>query len=271
MVLLLHSLALLSYLLAGVFVAASFAHERTLVPRLSETLLAVGVLVHATALFAFSTAFDELPLVGLAPSFSTLAFLVAVFLLFVTLRGEARPVRLVLMPFIALLLAIALVLGVAPAGEPLAFRGVWFSFHVVLAFIGYAGFAISAGAGVCYLLQFRELKGRHFGRVFRFFPDLPTLDRLGRSGVFVAFPALTLAIGLGWAWAVRFDHDLSAQEPKVAWAMLTWALLAAALLARRGHTEAAKRGAMLSAIGFGVVVATYVVLRLGLGSGRVFL
>jgi HemX protein len=270
MVLLLHSLALLSYLLAAGVVAVSFAADRLAVPRLSEALLATGVLVHAVALFAFLSVFDELPLVGLAPSLSTLAFLIGALLLFATIHGDARPLRLLLVPFVAVLLATALLLGIVPAGEPLAFGGVWFAFHVVLAFVGYAGFALAAGAGAGYLLQFRQLKGRHFGRVFRFFPDLPTLDRLGRAGTLIGFPALTLAIVLGWAWTVRFRQTLAMAEPKVAWAVLTWALLAAMLLARRGSgTE--KRGALLSVVGFAVVVVTFIVLRLGLVEGRLFL
>jgi HemX protein len=270
MVLLLHTLALGSYLAAGGIVFASFAADRAQIPRSGAALLAVGVLLHAAALFAFSVTFDELPLIGLAPSLTTLAFLIAAFLLIATPTGEARPVALVVVPLVALLLAISLLLGLRPAGEPLAFRGVWFAFHVVLAFIGYAGFAIAAGAGFCYLLQFRQLKSKRFGRAFRFFPALPTLDGLARRGVAIGFPALTLAIALGWAWAASFREAL-AIDGKVAWAVLTWALLGAVLLVRRGDASAGRRGALLSVVGFAIVVAAYLLIRVGSGAGRVFL
>jgi HemX protein len=271
MVLLLHTLALLSYLLAGGVVAVTFATDRVTVPRASAALLAGGVGIHALALAAFVVRFAELPLVGLAPSFSTLAFLIGGFLLVATVAGEGRPVGLVLIPLIGVLLGAALVLGIAPAGEPLAFRGVWFAFHVVLAFIGYAGFAVAFAAGLCYLLQFRQLKGRHFGRVFRFFPALPTLDRLGRWGVLIGFPALTAALLLGWAWTARFRQTLAFTDPKIGWAVFTWLLLGSVLLARRGGAAGERRGAALSVVGFGLVVIAYLVLRLGLAGGRVFL
>jgi ABC-type transport system involved in cytochrome c biogenesis permease subunit len=107
--------------------------------------------------------------------------------------------------------------------------------------------------------------------VFRFFPALPTLDRLGRWGVVIGFAALTLAILLGWAWTARFRNTLEMQDPKVAWAVLTWLLLGAALVARRSGAGRERRGALLAVIGFGVVLATYLVLRLGLVAGGAFL
>jgi HemX protein len=271
MVLLLHSLALLTYLLAGGIVAVTFARDRGTAPRGSVALLAAAVIAHGLALAAFTIGFDELPLVGLAPSLSTLTFLIGAFLLATAAADEARPVALVLIPLIALLLGAALALGIAPAGEPLAFRGIWFSFHVVLAFIGYAGFALAFAAGLCYLLQFRELKSRHFGRVFRFFPSLPTLDRLGRLAVLIGFPALSLAIVLGWAWTVRFRSTFAMTDPKIGWAVLTWLLLGAVLAARAGGAGRERLGALLSVVGFGIVVLTYVVIRVGLPGGRVFL
>ena len=264
--------ALVLYVGASGMLAASFAGGRVAAPRSGALLIAAAVVLHGIGLAAFTANHAELPLVGLAPSLCTLAFLIALVLFATTITNESKPVAIVLVPLIAVLLAIALILGIAPAGQPLAFRGVWFSLHVLLAFVGYAGRAIAFGAGVLYLLQFRELKAKRLGRVFRFFPSLPVLDKLGRRGITVGFPALTLALVLGWAWTVRFQRTLATENPQVIWGIVTWLVFVALLsvrLSRRPDTE--RRAAFASVIGFIVVVACYMVLRLFMAGEQAFL
>jgi HemX protein len=264
--------ALVLYLGVSALLAASFAGGRVPAPRAGAVLTAGAVLLHGVGLAVFTATHAELPLVGLAPSLCTLAFLIAIFLIASTIASESRSVGLVLVPLIAVLLAIALLLGIEPTGQPLAFRGVWFTLHVVLAFIGYAGLAIAFGAGVLYLLQFRELKDKRLGRVFRFFPSLPVLDTLGRRGVAIGFPALTLALVLGWAWTVRFQRSLATENPQVIWGIITWitfVVLLAVRFSRRPGTE--RRAAFANMLGFVFVVMCYVLLRIFMAGEQVFL
>jgi ABC-type transport system involved in cytochrome c biogenesis permease subunit len=267
----LHGLSLLSYLGAGVLVASSLAGGRTSVPRAGAFLIGAGVLLHALALGLFVQRFTELPLVGLAASFSTLAFLIGVCLLATAILREGRPLALVLIPLITLLLAIALTLGIAPGGAPSPFRGLWFVAHVVLALVGYACFALAFAAGLLYLLQFRALKGKNFGRAFRFLPPLETLDRMRQRILLIGLPALTFALLLGWAWTMRFRNSLATQDPQVIWGVFTWIILVAALSARAGGAGAERRAALASVAGFIFVVAAYVLLRISMADGRAFL
>jgi HemX protein len=272
MVTIIFAIALVLYLGASGSLAASFADGRGL-PRRTGTAMGMGaVALHGVGLVLFTLRYSEPPLVGLAPSLTTLAFLIAVFLLVVTMTQESRPVGLVIVPLIAVLLAVALVLGIAPSGQPVAFRGLWFSLHVLLAFVGYAGLAIAFAAGLLYLLQFRELKDKRLGRIFRFFPSLPTLDAVGRRGLAIGFPALTLALLLGWAWTVRFHRTFAVTDPQVIWGVLTWLAFAVATAVRlRGRANPERSAAMASVVGFIVVVAAYLVLRTLMAGGRVFL
>jgi HemX protein len=241
-------------------------------PRTGAAMTGGAVILHGLGLVAFTAVYAELPLVGLAPSLCTLAFLIAVFLFTATVATDSRPVGLVLVPLVAVLLAVALVLGIAPTGQPMAFSGIWFYLHVLLAFVGYAGLAIAFAAGLLYLLQFRELKDKRLGRIFRFFPSLPVLDRLGRHGLLVGFPALTLSLMLGWAWTVRFQRTLAAGDPQVIWGVVTWLVFAAVIATRKVSGPSTEwRAALGSVIGFVVVVVSYLVLRVFMAGGRVFL
>lgn len=271
MVTILHILALILYLVAAGLLAGSLAGARSGAPRSGAGVVGAGVVAHGAALMAFAVVFGELPLVGLAPSLSVLGFLIGAFLLAAAVLQDARTLGLMLAPLVALLVGAALVLGIAPAGEPLAFRGPWFYLHAVLAFAGYAGLAVAFAAGLAYLLQFRELKGKRFGRIFRFFPALDTMDVVGRLGLAIGFPALSLGLGLGWAWTIRFQHSLALRDPKVIWGALTWLIFVAALAARSSGAGRNRRGAVVCVVGFLLVVFTYVALRLSEVGGGGFL
>jgi ABC-type uncharacterized transport system permease subunit len=271
MVALLHILALVLYAAVAGVLLRSLLKGREGTTRAGAVLAVMAVVVHFVALGGYVLVHGDLPLVGLGPSLSTLAFLVGVFLVPATLlRRQVGPVGLVLAPLAVLLLVVAVAVGVVPAGEPLAFRGVWFTAHVVLAFLADACLAAAFAAGLLYLIQFRELKAKNFGKWFRFLPPLETLDQVGRVALAVGFPAFTLAIGLGWAWTVRFRHSLATTDPQVVWGMLTWAVFVVALLARRGHPSRRRRAALASVIGFAVVVVAYLLLRLSVADGRLF-
>lgn len=263
MIPLLHAVALTLYLGAATLLATSLAREDTRLPPIANLVTAAALVVHAAALVSYWMLWGELPLVGLGPSLSVLALLVGLGSVGVATLGRTGPLGLVLVPLVAGLVGIALAVGMEPSGEPMAFRGVWFTLHVLLALIAYAGLTVAFASGLMYLLQFRELKSKRFGAVFRFFPPLDTLDRTGRVALIVGLPSLTLALGVGWAWAERFQYPLVAVNPQILWGVLTWILLAGALLARAGGGRQGYRGAMASVVAFVVVVMAYLALRAG--------
>lgn len=267
----LHIVALLLYAGVGVLYATTLASGRSAVPRPSIALVALTVAVHAAALIAFTISYGELPLVGLAASLSSFAFLIGTTLLAAALVTESRPIGLILAPLAALLLLAVVILGVQPTASEHEFRGVWFALHVLLAFVGYASMSFAFAASMLYLLQFRELKDKRFGRVFRFVPSLETLDRLARRSLLIGFPALTFALALGWAWTIRFRHSLTMDDPKVMWAVFTWLAFAVALLARRGRVDVERRAARVTVSAFAAIVTVYLVLRISIAGRGVFL
>lgn len=267
----LHIIALLLYGSVGGLYGMSLATGRSEVPRPGVALIGVAVAAHAAALVAFAVAYGELPLVGLAASLSSFAFLVGFSLLAAAFVTESRPIGLVLAPIIALVLLLVVLLGIAPAGEELEFRGVWFVLHVVFAFIAYAAMAVAFAASLLYLRQFRELKNKRFGRMFRFVPSLETLDTLARRSLLVGFPALTFALALGWAWTIRFRHTLNMDDPKILWAAFTWIAFAVALVARSGRVDVERRSARVTVTAFAAIVIVYALLRISLARRGVFL
>lgn len=269
MIEILHLVSFALYGVAGAVLGFSLAREARRLPTMASVIVALGALVHAAALVEYASTWNQLPLVGLGPFLSTLAFLIGLGCLMAATLGHASTVGLVLVPLVALLTAVAALVGLTPTGEAATFRGAWFVLHVVFALVGYVGLTVAFAAGLMYLLQFRQLKSKHFGAIFRFFPPLDTLDRLGRQGLLAGFPFLTLAVLVGWAWTASFD--VSVAPVKIVWVVLSWVVLLLALLARAGRGRKGERGALASVIGFVVVVVLYVIVRVQAAQNGAFL
>jgi ABC-type uncharacterized transport system permease subunit len=267
----LHIVALLLYAGVGGLYGLSLASGRSEVPRRGIGLIGAAVAAHAAALVTFTAVYRELPLVGLGASLSSFAFLVGTSLLAAASVTESRPLGLVLAPIIAVVLLAVLALGVAPTREELEFRGVWFALHVLLAFVAYAAMAVAFAASLLYLRQFRQLKDKRFGRIFRFAPSLESLDTLARRALLIGFPALTFALVLAWAWTIRFRHSLNISDPKILWAIFSWIAFAVALIARGSRFDVERRAARVTVSAFAAIVLVYVVLRISIAGRGFFL
>lgn len=265
----LHIGALSGYVAAAVVLSRALAAGDRTAPRSAALLAAAGVALHLFATRAYAVRFGEYPFVGIGPSLSVFALLSALVTLPLLVMRDVRPIGVVLLPLASLLLIGALLLGLEPAHGETAFRGIWFTLHVLLTFAGYALFAGAFAAGLLYLIQHRELKGKHFGRMFRFFPPLTTLIRWERRAVELSIVVLTLGLLVGWGWTTRFA-PLPLTHPKIVWAAISWSAILAALIAHRGVARE-RRGALASVVGFTVIVASYLVLRLSENAGSAFL
>lgn len=263
MIFALHLTAIAAYLAAW---AVHFSDFRTREkgPRRGRALaaVAVGVVAQAGALVAYVVRYDAVPLVGLGPASSALALVIAVIALAAAASAEARAAVLFLLPCALLLLAEAVVVGVEPALRQTSFRGPWFVAHVSVIFIGYGALLLASAAALMYLLQFRTLKRKEFGSVFRFFPSLESLDRLNRLGLLVGFPALTIGLMLGWSWTLTYGRrGLALEDPEVIFGIVTWIAYLAAIGARTFPAWKGERAADASAAAFVVTFLAFLVLR----------
>ena len=234
-------------------------------------LAAAGVAVHLLALARFTTEFGQLPLNGLGPSLSTVALIIGIGLVATLGLGEGRRVGIVLVPVVILLEAVAVSLGIEPAPEMLDWQGVWFAFHVTLAFAGLGGLAVAFASGLLYLVQLHELNTKRMGRLFQFTPPLATLDRLGRTALVAGLITFTLALILAWLWTINFGQSSDLWNPKVFWAVMCWFIFVAALGVRMGDGVKERRSALASVVGFSLIVISYLGLRLVSSEGGFFL
>ena len=157
--------------------------------------------------------------------------------------------------FILMLSSSVLPRGIRPLSPVL--QSYWLGIHTFLAFLGNAAFAVAFGIGIMYLLQEHYLKSKHTHGLFKRLPSIQVLDEINYKMITLGFPLLTLAIISGALWAESAWGSYWRWDPKEVWSLITWFIYALILHIRLTAGWRGKRAAILSIIGFLIVLFTF--------------
>jgi ABC-type transport system involved in cytochrome c biogenesis permease subunit len=108
-----------------------------------------------------------------------------------------------------------------------------------------------------YLIQRYFLKTKHFGALFQRLPSLETMDDISYRCLTVGWPLLTVAIISGSIWSDQAMGSYWVWDRKQTWSLIIWVIYAALLHGRITIGWRGKRAAILSIIGFIVVLFTF--------------
>ena len=193
-------------------------------------------------------------------SFFSLA-IVGIFILFER-RYKISILGSFMMPLALLVMAIsASFSSVIPPLNP-ALKSKWLAVHTIMAFLGYAAFAISFGVSIMYLIQSHFLKTRRLGPMFQKLPALDLLDDISYRCLTLGFPLLTFAIISGAIWAETAWGTYWSWDPKETWSLITWFIYAALLHGRLTTGWRGRKAAMLSIFGFVIMLFTFLGVNL---------
>jgi ABC-type transport system involved in cytochrome c biogenesis permease subunit len=142
--------------------------------------------------------------------------------------------------------------GREPA-EPASFGRLWLTLHLVPVYLGYAGFAVAAGAGAAYLVQERLLRRKRAGTPWRLLPSLETLQRVEWAALSLGYPVFTVGLVAGVLWVYQAGSPLGGAwyaDPKVLGGAAVWLFYTAVLHLRLFLRLRGRRAAWLTLAGF---------------------
>src|SRR6266545_426572 len=146
-------------------------------------------------------------------------------------------------------------------------RGTVFALHVTFAILAYAAFTFSFVLSVLYLIQKRQLRRVHTGLLFARLPALDVIGRMNRTSVSIGLSVLGVSVLLGSIWAERVWSRLP--DAKFGFAILTLVVYGFLLWKdRRGWVG--ERVALLSILGFTLIIFSYTFVNLYLSTQHVF-
>lgn len=230
----------------------------------ARRILIVGFLTHCLAVIHRFIAAGHLPITNMHESLSFFALSIVGIYLYFEVRYKVSSLGSFVVPFALL---VSLGAGLAPTTiKPLnpALQSAWIYSHTILAFGAYSFFTISCAVAILFLIQSHFLKKKHLGNLFLKLPSLDILDEIGYRCLAFGFPMLTVAIITGAIWASRAWGSYWSWDPKESWSLITWFIYAALLHGRLTIGWRGKRAAILTIIGFLIMLFTFIGVNLWL-------
>ena len=259
-------LPLLLYAVSAGAYALHFARRDPAAGRAATASLLVAALAHTFVIGMQTMEVRHIPFASLPTAVSTFVWLLTLSYLYTETTTDERAMGVFILP-------IVIALQVLPALDPGVERedplldSPWFWIHVMSLLFAYASFALAGVLGLTYVLQFKEIKKKQLGFFYTRLPSLQVLDVMNSRAVTVGWVFLTVGVIVGFIWATQAraaapDNPRLASfgfhDPKILMATLTWMVYSFAVVARRAMGWHGRRAALLSTMGFGIVLLNFV-------------
>jgi len=263
-------IAALFYAAAATLYVLYFARPRhAALATTGQWLLGAAFLIHAASIGLGCKEYGGAEFFSLRGGLVTIAWLAAGAYLVLQRLYRAPTVGAFIVPLILVVIVPALFLTGPNLPESLSekVRRPVLTLHIVSALLGVAIFAIAFVVAIMYLLQEREVKGKHFGALFSRLPSLDSLDKLNQRLVRAGFVVFSVALVLGTlvarhVWKAAWEWD-----PQQVSSLVVWGLYGALVQLR--HTGwHGRRYASLTIFGFVLVIGSMVALNVIPGATR---
>ena len=129
--------------------------------------------------------------------------------------------------------------------------------HTACSLLSYVAFLVACVAGILFLVQERQLKRRTVGVLLQTLPPLETLDQVNFTAIGIGFWLLTVGVVCGLLGSKQLLGRWWTGDPKEYAALLLWGCYAGLWLIRLRATLRGRRVALLSALGFSLVLFTF--------------
>lgn len=260
---------LLFALTMGCYIASTLGYQgyvlfqKRPVYRAASILLWMGFLSHTGVIALQYFEGGHIPVHNLHESLSTFGWAVVGVFLILQIKFHLMVLGALVAPLVTLLVVIASILPGPPVELDPLFKGLWRTFHVGTIIVGNAAFAIAFLVGILYLIQENAIKEKKRGFFFRRLPSLSLLDSMGYSCLIVGFPMLTFGLVTGAIYAQMVHGRFWSWDPKEIFAGITWLVFAALLHERLAVGWQGRRAAIMTIVGFVILLFTFFLRFLG--------
>jgi len=255
-------LAIACYVIGGVFSLARLRFQRAWMPIFSRQALYLGLALSLSTLIWHSISRGSWwPVEDNFDSFIWLATLLAGIVLYVQRVKPLPGLDWFVMPAVVILLILAGIFGRTRPHEYV--ESAWHWSHRVTAYGGAVAFAVAAAVGAMYLIVNGRLRSKRIASG----PELGSLERLEnltRLSVTLGFALLTVGLVTGLVRALDSSTTMGRHwfaSPKVLLACSVWVVYALVLHAPINPSFRGRRAALLSVIGFVLMIGTMIAVQ----------
>lgn len=253
-------IAIFVYLVSIFLYIAYFVSQKKKTSWFAMLFMSLGFIVHTLGLIHRSIEAGHAPFANLYESMVFFSWCILLTHYFIVYKYKIKALSAFIVPlaFLAISIASALPMEYKKV-EPLvpALQSYWLLIHASVCFLSYAAFAIAFGTALMFIIQEKRIKHKKIDNFYFKLPSLEISDEVSYKSVAIGFPLLTLGIITGAIWAQNAWGRYWGWDPKEVWSLITWIVYALYLHARLQSGWRGRKAALLSIIGFAVVLFTY--------------
>lgn len=240
-------------------------HQKDRIQKFAFLLTAVAVALHLTSVVLTGVATRGLPIHNLVQSLSMSALAFGIMFVYVRYRFNLKILGVFAAGVLSVLMLAVMVIPDTPVAPDKVLRGVWFFAHIILVFTGEAALGLACGAGILYLIQEAGIKGKNPGFFFKRLPSLDFLDMVSYTCITTGFALLTFGLVTGFIYAKSVWGQFWSWDFKEVFSVGTWIVYAALLHLRLYSGWRGRKSAVMSIVGFGIIIFTFLGVNLLLG------
>jgi cytochrome c-type biogenesis protein CcsB len=248
---------ILFYILSAVVYVMYLFFQKEKLQRAGYVLMLAGFLVHTFAIGYEFVPSGRIPARNLYETLLLAGWAVAGFYLVLQYKYNLKILGVYAAPLTSLVMIIASVVPRVPVQSNDLFKSFWLISHVFSIFIGNAAFTLACGLGILYLVQENAIKSKRHGFFFRRLPSLEMIDATAYTCIVIGFTMLTFGLITGFVYAKSVWGRFWGWDPKEVWSGITWLVYAALLHERLVVGWRGRRAAILTIVGFIVLLFTF--------------
>jgi cytochrome c-type biogenesis protein CcsB len=259
----LFALTMVCYIASSVGYQGYVLFQKRSIYRVASILLWTGFVCHTGFITLQMFVTGHVPVYNLQETLSTFGWAIVGVFLLLQIKVHLMVLGALAAPLATVVVIISSVLPKPPVALDPLLKSLWRTVHLGTITVGLAAFAIAFLVGILYLIQENAIKEKKRGFFFSRLPSLKLLDTMGYTCLVTGFPMLTFGIITGviynqvvlgrfWSW----DH-------KEILGALTWLVYAALLHERLAVGWRGRRAAVMTIIGFVILVVTFLSRFLG--------
>ena len=262
---LLFTIATLVYFLSSTAYILYLFFQKEKFQHTAFVLVCSGAFFHVMAMGISTFIMGTLPVQNLHQNLSIAALALALTFIVLKFKFNLKILGIFTTPLVFTMMIAALFHPESLPAADSTLKGFWLISHIIFIFIGEAALALACGAAILYIVQEKAIKQKQRGFFYKRLPSLHLLDSTSYSCLITGFTMLTMGLIMGLIYAKSVWGRFWGWDPKEIWSAVTWLVYAAILHGRLTSGWQGRRSAVMTIIGFAVLVFTFLGVNLFIG------
>jgi cytochrome c-type biogenesis protein CcsB len=225
-------------------------------------LFGIGFFLLTVSLVIGTVSYGHLPVHNLYETLLFFSWTVSFSFLLFTYKYGIKILGVYATPLVAIILTATSFIPHGPSADGKLFDSLWLVAHIGIIFIGEAALGLACGIGILYIIQENAIKSKKPGFFYKRLPSLELLDSAGYAAIVTGFTMLSIGLATGFIYAKSVWGRFWSWDPKEVWSGITWLIYAILLHERLFVGWKGRKSAIMTIIGFAVIVFTFLGVNL---------